>query len=95
MTLLDLLNEVLEGENLPDRNRMDPKKRAVGLPFRDLEPKPFPEMEAFIPFDPELDEIDGNHGQEGQSKKKGVQKVHGALTILKRAMGVKPTHFAQ
>jgi len=68
----DLLDQVLEGEDFPDGNGMNPEKRLVAFPKGQPCPQSFPEKQAFLPEQLQFDEIDGDRNQQGQEKEEGV-----------------------
>jgi hypothetical protein len=54
----DLFDKVLEGEDFPDGDGMNPEKRLIASSKGQPSPEPFPKKQAFPPEELQLDKID-------------------------------------
>jgi hypothetical protein len=79
---LELPDKALEGEDLSDRDGMDPDERAVRLAPEKAAAEALPEVEALTPHHLEPDEIKGDDHEVGQAEEDRVQDVHCAQNIL-------------
>jgi hypothetical protein len=78
----ELMDQALKREDLPHRDRMDPKEGPPPSPDGKPDSQTLGQMQALAFSEAEPDEIKGNDGGQSKPEQHGIKKIHSFTTIL-------------